>query len=117
MDAFTLALYVGEILDLFGVFIILFGVILATVIAVRNYFTKRRMNGTELYRIYRTHLAKAVLLGLEVLVAGDIIRSVVGHPTFTTVGILAAIVLIRSFLSVTFDMEVSGHWPWKGKNS
>ncbi|HVZ67229.1 MAG TPA: DUF1622 domain-containing protein [Patescibacteria group bacterium] len=115
MDAFTLASYVGELLDLFGVFIILFGVILATIILVRDCVSHGKINGGELYKSYRTNLARSILLGLEVLVAGDVIRSVVGHPSFTTVGILAAIVLIRSFLSITFDMEVKGHWPWQIK--
>lgn len=53
------------------------------------------------------------LLGLEFLVAGDIIRTVVVHPTLDNLIVLAIIVLIRTFLSVTLQLEVEGHWPWQ----
>lgn len=112
MDAFAIAFIVGEIIDLFGVFVILFGVIISTSVFVKDVIM-HKMTAKELYKSFRANLGKSILIGLEFLVAGDIIRSVVGHPSFSTVGILALIVLIRTFLSVTFDMEISGHWPWK----
>lgn len=115
MDAFSIALYVGEVLDLFGVFVILFGVILSTVIFIKN-IVSRKNPELDIYKNYRTNLGRGILLGLEILVAGDIIRSVVGHPTFTSIGILALIVLIRSFLSITFDMEINNRWPWQKKS-
>lgn len=61
----------------------------------------------------RRQIGDAILLGLEVLVAGDIIRTVAVKPTFTSVGVLAAIVLIRTFLSVTIELEVTGRLPWR----
>jgi uncharacterized membrane protein len=57
-----------------------------------------------------------VLLGLELLVAGDIIRSVAISPSFESVGVLAVIVVVRSFLSTTLEMEISGRWPWQRTN-
>jgi uncharacterized membrane protein len=65
------------------------------------------------YRAYRTGIAQAILLGLEFLVAGDIIRSVVIEPSFSSVGVLAIIVLIRTFLSLELTLEIEGRWPWQ----
>ncbi len=53
------------------------------------------------------------MLGLELLVAGDIIRTVAVSPSFTTVGVLAAIVLIRTFLSFSLEVELTGRLPWQ----
>jgi uncharacterized membrane protein len=61
----------------------------------------------------RRAIGQAILLGLEVLVAGDIIRTVAVKPTFSSVGVLAAIVAIRTFLSVTIELEVTGRLPWQ----
>lgn len=102
---------VGEFIDLFGVLVILVGAIGTTAAFVYR-FTKR-LEPHQNYRKYRNGLARVILLGLEFLVAGDIIRSVAGTPTWTSIGILGLIVLIRSFLSVEFEMEVNGRWPWE----
>jgi uncharacterized membrane protein len=63
----------------------------------------------------RSRLGRAILLGLELLVAGDIIRTVAVPPTFTSVGVLAIIVAIRTFLSFTLEVEIAGRWPWQAK--
>jgi len=60
-------------------------------------------------------LRLAILLGLEALVAADIIRTVAVTPTFAGVGVLAIIVLIRTFLSFTLELEIDGRWPWQKK--
>jgi uncharacterized membrane protein len=65
------------------------------------------------YRSYRRSLARAILLGLEFLVAGDIVRTVAIDPTFRSVGILAIIVAIRTFLSIELQLEIEGRWPWQ----
>ena len=64
----------------------------------------------------RRQLGAAILLGLELLVAGDIIRTVAVAPTFTSVGVLAIIVAIRTFLSLTLEVELSGRWPWSTRS-
>lgn len=66
----------------------------------------------RLYADYRRRLSRAILLGLGFLVAADIIRILTIEPSFTSVGILAAIALIRTFLSFTLKVEVNGRWPW-----
>lgn len=64
-------------------------------------------------REYRQSLGRAILLGLEFLVAGDIIRTVVVTPTVTNVAVLALIVLVRTFLSMALELELEGRWPWQ----
>ena len=63
----------------------------------------------------RQSLGRGILLGLEFLVAADIIHTVAVSLSFKTVGVLALIVLIRTFLSFTLEAELDGHWPWQGK--
>ena len=62
---------------------------------------------------YRQLLGRSILLGLELLVAADIIRTVAVTPTFTSVGVLAVIVVIRTFLSFSLELEITGRWPWQ----
>lgn len=62
---------------------------------------------------YKLTLGKALSLGLEFLVAADVIRTVITAPTFTNVGILAAIILTRTFLSWSLVVEMQGRWPWQ----
>lgn len=74
----------------------------------------RRQPATSLYSPLRHGLARAILLGLEFLVAADIIRSVALEPTFESVGVLGLIVLVRTFLSWSLEVEITGEWPWQG---
>ena len=69
------------------------------------------------YHDLRRDLGKAILVGLELLVAADIIRSVAIDPTFATVGVLGLIVLIRTFLSWSLEVEVNGRWLWQSSRS
>lgn len=101
----------GMALEILGVLTIVLGAATATATFVRR--LTRRGSRVEAYASYRASFARAVLLGLEFLVAGDIIRTVVVEPTLPNVGSLAVVVLIRTFLSITLEMEVSGRWPWQ----
>jgi len=102
---------IGEFLDLVGVLVILGGAAFSALKAGQSIVNKQAKQ--NLYKTFRQNLGRSILLGLEFLVAGDIIRSVTGTPDFTSVGVLVVIVLVRSFLSVTFEMEIDGHWPWQ----
>ena len=73
----------------------------------------RRTDREVAYRRVRRNVGQGILLGLEVLVAGDIVRTVAVDPSLTSVAVLAGIVLIHTFLSVTIDTEVNGTWPWR----
>ena len=65
------------------------------------------------YERYRVHLGKGLLIGLELLVAADIIRTVVLDLTPLNIATLAALVLVRTFLGWTLSVEVEGRWPWQ----
>jgi len=69
-------------------------------------------SATIAYQALREGLGRAILLGLEFLVAGDIIRSVALELTFQSVGVLGLLVLVRTFLSWSLEVEVAGEWPW-----
>lgn len=64
---------------------------------------------------YRARLGRALLLGLEILVAADVVRTVTLEPTLRAVGTLALLVLVRTFLSWSIVLEVEGRWPWQGR--
>ncbi|MCZ7596338.1 MAG: DUF1622 domain-containing protein [Hyphomicrobium sp.] len=65
------------------------------------------------YRDYRANLGRGILIGLEILIAADILKSVVVDPTLQGIAVLGGIVLIRTFLSTSLDVEINGHWPWE----
>jgi uncharacterized membrane protein len=100
---------IGKGVDFGGVAIVVVGVFLASVLAVRM-LVRRAPGG---YETYRRLLGRSILLGLEFLVAADIIRTVAVTPTFRSVGVLAVIVLIRTFLSFALELEITGRWPWQ----
>jgi uncharacterized membrane protein len=67
----------------------------------------------QVYRIVRTVFGRSILLGLEFLVAADIIRTVAVEPSLQNVTVLGLIVLIRTFLSFSLEVEIDGRWPWR----
>lgn len=103
--------FIGRAIEIVGVGVIVFGALLATVSFLKNWFKTDEI--LHSYKVFRENLGRAILLGLEFLLAGDIIRSVAVQPTFVSVGILAIIVIIRSFLAVELEMEIDGKWPWQ----
>lgn len=107
---------VGECVDFAGVAVMVVGALISIPLALRGHQPRRLPAGAEkltLYRSYRQLLGRSILLGLELLVAADIIRTVAVTPTFESVGVLAVIVLIRTFLSFSLELEITGRWPWQ----
>jgi uncharacterized membrane protein len=102
---------VGKVLDGVGVAIIAVGAVLAVGIALGRMLRK----SADTYRILREQLGRSILLGLEFLVAADIIRTVAITPNAQSVAVLAGIVLIRTFLSFSLELEITGRWPWQKK--
>lgn len=102
---------VAKAIEVVGIFIIVMGATLASVVFMREW--TRGQVFIEVYRRYRERLGQAILLGLEFLVAADIIGTVAVDPTFRNVGILGAIVVIRTFLSFALEVEIQGRWPWQ----
>lgn len=96
---------IGDWFEIVGVAVIVLGFFVATWFAIRYYF-KKNYRGHRLFKYYRQNLARAILIGLEFLVAGDIIRTVAGDLTLDGVATLAGIVLIRIVLGMTLETEV-----------
>ena len=101
---------VGKAVDLGGIAIIVGGAAAASVLFLD---LARREGVSDAYPTYRRSLGRAILLGLEFLVAADIVRTVAITPTFSDVGVLGAIVLIRTFLSIALQVETEARWPWQ----
>ncbi|WP_298589834.1 DUF1622 domain-containing protein [uncultured Kocuria sp.] len=103
---------VGEAVDVAGVVAIVIGTVVASLLALRE-LLGRRGGDRDTYESYRQRLGRSILLGLELLVAADIIKTVAITPTFESVGVLALIVLVRTFLSWSLELEITGRWPWQ----
>lgn len=101
----------GKAVDVAGVVAIILGVIVASLMAAGALLRNRP--GTDVYHRYRERLGRSILLGLELLVAADIIRTVAVTPNFSSVGVLGLIVIIRTFLSFSLELEITGRWPWQ----
>ena len=94
----------------FGVLVIVIGCAVAT---IRFLLGLRGGSPDETYEIYRRRLGRSVILGLEFLIAGDVVRTVIVSHTLSSVAVLGLIVLVRAFLSFTLALEVEGRWPWQ----
>ena len=102
----------GEVVELVGVLIIILGF-------VYSFFFNLVFNSSKSeYRVvaFRTGIKKNMLLGLDFLVAGDIIRTVTVDPSLEGVASLGFLVLIRTLLVFTIHLEIEGHWPWQKGN-
>ena len=97
--------------EILGILTIVLGLAVALVRAGRALAGGR--GGEEGYRIVRTVFGRSILLGLEFLVAGDIIKTVAIEPTLESVIVLVAIELVRTVLSLSIDVEIDGRWPWQ----
>jgi len=102
---------IGMTIDAAGVVVIVTGAAVAFVVTAVRLSRRER----DVYRRLRQQVDQAILLGLELLVAADIVRTVAASPTLTSVAILAAIVLIRTFLSFSLEVETTGRWPWQSR--
>jgi len=89
-------------------------ILLAVAISTVHFLAHVRRDGfLAHYRDYRANLGRGILIGLELLIAGDILKSVVVDPTLNSMLVLGGIVVIRTFLSISLDVEINGHWPWE----
>jgi uncharacterized membrane protein len=111
MDMRNLIELAGSVMEIAGVALIVGG----TLLAAGRWAVLR--NASAPYHRLRRDLGRAILLGLEVLVAADIIRTVAVTPTMSSVAILAVIVGIRTLLSWSLTVEIEGRWPWQDRAS
>lgn len=99
--------HLGTALEWFGVSLLAGGLLFGFLRALRG------APEVDRYRRLRHDLGRSILLGLEVLVAADIVRSVALAPSMGGLAVLAAIVAIRTFLSWSLALELDGRWPWQ----
>lgn len=102
--------WAGLIIEFVALAWLVVGILASLVQAAGN---RLRRRDRQTYAVLRRRLARVTLLGLELLVAADIIETIAARPTFTSLGVLALIVLIRTFLSFALEVEVEGRWPWQ----
>lgn len=102
----------GYAVEAMGVLVILAGSVWSSFQFARMY---RRAPEGVAYTQFRRALGRSIILGLEFLIAGDIIRTVVVADTLENVAILGLIILIRTFLGVTLHLEIEGRWPWQAE--
>jgi uncharacterized membrane protein len=101
---------VVKVVEATGAAIMIIGGLLALV----DYIVSLVHPGTrgDAYRALRQRLGQAILLGLEVLIIGDIVRTIIVDPTVESVAVLGMIVVIRIVLSFALEVEIDGVWPW-----
>jgi uncharacterized membrane protein len=100
---------IGMAVDGAGVVVVVVGALIAFGVA----FVRLAHREADIYRQFRQRLGQTILLGLELLVAGDIVRTVATQPNLRSVAVLGGIVLIRTFLSFSLEVEITGRWPWQ----
>ncbi len=94
-----------------GVAVLAIGLVAALIASISTFVRSRSLD--EGYRVIRTYFGRSVLFALELLVAADLIRTVAVQPTLENVAVLGIIVLIRTFLSFSLEVEIEGTWPWR----
>ena len=104
-------LVVAQTVEVIAAGVLFAGLVWSLWISLRDYW--RRKDGGLAYRVMRQSFGGAILLGLEILVAGDLIRTVAVAPTLDNVLVLGIIVLIRTFLSFSLEIEMDGVPPWR----
>jgi uncharacterized membrane protein len=98
---------VGLGIELLAAVVIVAGLVWSTYL-----FLRRRM-AEEYYDAYKIRIGRSLLLGLEVVVAADIVKTIAVQPTLMSLAVLAGLVLIRTFLNWTLVLEINARWPWQ----
>ncbi|GCE39822.1 DUF1622 domain-containing protein [Rhodococcus pseudokoreensis] len=111
MDTVRFFEFATELFEVLGVSSMVLGFVFAFVLAVRAW--KRTGDGARAFKTLRESLGGAILLGLELLVAADIVKTVTSTPSLTDAAVLGVIVLIRTVLSLSIEIEIEGVAPWR----
>jgi uncharacterized membrane protein len=92
-------------------------IVIAIVDGAVRYVAHLNARAGDVYQFFKVRLVKSLLLGLELLVAADIVRTVAEDATLLNVAVLGAIVFVRTFLSWSLVVEMEGRWPWQSVTS
>ena len=109
--ATTIAHDVAKAIELVGIAIIAAGAVINLALFARRSLNREERG--EALAALRSNFGRSILLGLEFLIAADIINTVAVTPTLQSVIVLGAIVIIRTFLSFSLELEIDGRWPWQ----
>jgi uncharacterized membrane protein len=99
----------ASLFEAIGVLTMLLGAVVALIMTAKG----RGESASPVFQSFRNRLGRGIVLGLEFLVAADILRTISTEPTMNEVAVLAAIVAIRTFLSFSLAVELEGRWPWQ----
>ncbi len=114
MDQTTIIILIEIAINWAGILTIVVGAIIAIFELIKDSYCSKKVSNP--FKMFRQNLSKVILIGLEFLIAGDIIHSVAVSPTIESVIILSIIVVIRLLLSWELQMEIDGYWPWQRKS-
>ena len=103
--------HVAQLFEVMGAAVLLVGLFVAVALGVRVF--RRTKDGARAYQVLRQSFGGVILLGLEILVAADLVRTVAVTPTLKSVTVLGVIVLIRTVLSFSLETEIEGVAPWR----
>jgi uncharacterized membrane protein len=103
--------YVALGIEAVAIILIVAAVVRGTFTYVRDLLHRPPAPGA--YARYKENLGLGLLLGLEILIAADVIRTIALEPSFTSIGVLGLLVVVRTFLSWSIVVEIEGHWPWE----
>ena len=106
--------WIATAIEILGVAVIIAGIVVASASSVWQLYHREWKRA---FRSYRANLGRGILLGLEFLIAADVIGMVAIVPTFERLGILGLIIVIRTFLSFSLQIEIEGRWPWRRNNA
>ena len=113
---FALEAAIGQWVRILGVVIDMFGAVIIVVgVAWSTYLFLNPGRSGQPYEDYKVRIGRSLLLGLEMLVAADIVKTIAIEATLMSLGVLAGLVLVRTFLSWTLVLEIDGRWPWQGE--
>ncbi len=115
VDSTILELVISAI-ELGGVAVIVIAAVVATLMYLRGGLAGGGAWASG-FQPFRATLGRGILLGLEFLIAADIIRTITLDPTLDSLVVLGGIVLVRTFLSLSLQVEIEGRWPWQARRS
>lgn len=106
----AIASEVSEWIEILAVAVIAVSVVIAIVMSIRAAVKSSRSTGQE---VFKHEISRGLLVGLDLLIAADIIRTVTLQPTLENVAALGLLVIVRTFLSWALELEAEGRWPWQ----
>jgi uncharacterized membrane protein len=112
LESHELVRIVSKLIEISGLVVIVIGGLISV-----GRFLMRLRHARQAYPELRSDLGRSILLGLEFLVAGDIISTITIEPTLESVAVLGVIVIIRTFLSFSLEVEINGRWPWQSRET